>query len=575
MKFTHKPLVVALAGMFTIGALYSTTAMADTNSDEVTALKAQMNALMKRIDELSKKQEDTSQEVKKSTAAFERAEIPKRADSYKPGTVNMHTGESNPNAVDSDNFLQRTRDDSLTFKMPSGGGITLYGNFNLSVDDVTNGISKISNGTDVGANNGYLPAISTNSSNIGLRGFQPVSDWKDTQFLWQLQTNFALSAVSATSLSNSAQSNTVTGGLTTGTTYIGLGSKSMGTVKIGKTVAPYASSTNVFNPFQGMLGSMNVVMGNTGGDNRVEFGTLMEHSIWYESPNFSGLSFAALYSPGQNRALDSSAIPAGGSNCNGGNIPGSGGLIGGAGSNLPGAAGSPDGCNDGGFSNAFSASVVYDDKTGWYLTAAYEIHHNVNRGSDFYGSYWAPTVAQANALYALDVGNESAAKVGVMYRFKSVGTTIGGVYEDMRRGTPSSISYMNERQRKGSWLLIQQDLPGANQVNVGWGHAGTTPGDPAGQHNFNVANLTSSTANMYTISATHQVDRNLSFYGNWAETRNKGNDHYDLGAGGHGITTDCHSSTNGVPANGGFDGAPQCWAGSTLEGLSLGMGYRF
>jgi len=25
-------------------------------------------------------------------------------------------------------------------------------------------------------------------------------------------------------------------------------------------------------------------MGNTGGDNRVEFGTRLDHSVWYESP---------------------------------------------------------------------------------------------------------------------------------------------------------------------------------------------------------------------------------------------------------------------------------------------------
>jgi hypothetical protein len=41
--------------------------------------------------------------------------------------------------------------------------------------------------------------------------------------------------------------------------------------------------------------------------------------------------------------------------------------------------------------------------------------------------------------------------------------------------------------------------------------------------------------------------------------------HYDLGASGHGITTDCH------------DGAPSgvCFAGSTLQAFSLGMTYNF
>jgi len=86
-----------------------------------------------------------------------------------------------------------------------------------------------------------------------------------------------------------------------------------------------------------------VIMGNTGGDNRVEFGTRLAHAIWYESPNWSGVSFSALWSPGQNRADDSSNIASGEPECSGGNVPGSGGL--------------PVACNDGAYSDAFSAGV--------------------------------------------------------------------------------------------------------------------------------------------------------------------------------------------------------------------------
>jgi len=43
-------------------------------------------------------------------------------------------------------------------------------------------------------------------------------------------------------------------------------------------------------------------MGNTGGDNRVEFGTRLDHALWYESPKFGGgFQFNALFAPGQNR----------------------------------------------------------------------------------------------------------------------------------------------------------------------------------------------------------------------------------------------------------------------------------
>ena len=564
-------------------------AAADPAADlaqQIQSLKDELKTVQDQIDQAA-----TKQKAADAAASVEKIQIPKQIDSYKPGTVNMYTGAANPNVADSQNFLQRERDDSLSFRMPSSGGITLYGNFDVSVDDTTNGINGHvvppagtvgPPGTTAGpgANNGWMPAISTNSTYVGLRGFQPVIGWHDTQFLWQLQTNIALTTVGGSGMSNSQQSNAVSGSLTTATSYIGLGSKDYGVVKIGKAFSPYALSTNIFNPFAGQLGSMNVVMGNSGGDNRVEFGTLMEHAIWYESPKWNHTSFAAMFSPGQNRATNSAAIPAGSGNCNGGNIPGSGGLMGGFGSNVGPGVGSPDGCNDGGFSNAFSASLVYDDKTAWYLTAGYESHEGVNRGSDFYGtgnplgSYANPAAQTAN--YYLDNGKESAAKVGALYRFQSTGTWIGGIYEQMRRSVDPSIQSMNERQRKGTWVFIEQNLPHANQINLGWARAGKTPGDAGGQHNYDpTINGAASTADMYTINGTHQVDRNLSFYANYAVTFNHGNDHYDLGAGGHGVTTDCHASSLNVPASGGIDSAPQCWGGTEIQGISIGMRYRF
>ncbi len=50
--------------------------------------------------------------------------------------------------------------------------------------------------------------------------------------------------------------------------------------------------------------------------------------------------------------------------------------------------------------------------------------------------------------------------------------------------------------------------------------------------------------------------------------------HYDLGAGGRGVTTDCHDASN--PDTTGTDpanGAPRCWAGGApkLQGVSLGI----
>jgi len=611
-----KAISALLASTFAASAVMIPTMAAAQSSTElmqqIQALQAQLKAIQAQVDkqaqatqqatQTAQQAQQTAKQASTSVAAvqkeadttkasvstiFERIAIPEQVNSYKPGTVNQYTGAANPAVAGNTNFMAREKDDSLTFSMPKGGGITLYGNLDVSADYVNNGISGMvvppnSNGGAGSApygNNGGLAALATNNTYIGLRGFQPISDWHDTQFLWQLQTNVALTTQSGTSLSNSQQSNTVNGGMTTGTSYIGFGSTDFGAVKVGKTYTPYQTSTAVFNtPFQGTLGSYNVVMGNTGGDNRVEFGSMMEHSIWYESPAWNGLSFAALFSPGQNRATDSSAIPQGSSNCNGGNIPGSGGT------GPQQSSYSTNSCDDGGFSNAFSTSVVYDDKKAWYAVAAYELHQNVNRGSDIAGS-WAYgsgnlTTDQAQQYAQADVGNESAVKTGLMYKFASTGTSLGGIYEWMYRNVPSYLSYQNERQRSGFWLTAVQELPGANQVALGWARANAAVGDAAGQHNFNPATPNgNSTANMYTITGIHQVDRNLSFYLNYAATINNGNAHYDMGAGGHGVTTDCHdaglASGGGAQANGGITGGGQCWGGNHIQGASIGMRYRF
>ena len=92
--------------------------------------------------------------------------------------------------------------------------------------------------------------------------------------------------------------------------------------------SPYKKSTDRLNPFSGMLGDYAVVMGNTGGDNRVEFGTRLDHSITYESPKFADMfNFNLLISPGQNRTYDNVIQSAGSPDCSGGNIPGSGNLL--------------------------------------------------------------------------------------------------------------------------------------------------------------------------------------------------------------------------------------------------------
>jgi hypothetical protein len=133
---------------------------------------------------------------------------------------------------------------------------------------------------------------------------------------------------------------------------------------------------------------------------------------------------------------------------------------------------------------------------------------------------------------------------------------------------------------------LSQDVTSADSVHFGWAHANKAKGDP-GQHNppasatpdptigFGFADA-DNRSDMFTFAYKHAVDRNLTWYANYATTRNKPFAHYDLGAGGRSVTTDCHDASNTDTT--GFDpnpGAPRCWTGGRLQAFSIGMNYKF
>ena len=470
-------------------------------------------------------------------------------------------------------FFEPKEGKGVTFYTLPGGEITFYGNLDVSFDVTTKGISdlKDSKGNGPVGNVGWMPAIGTNLSYIGARGFQKLGD--PLSFVYQLETQLDIAASSGLSESNSNKSDVVKGGLTSRNSFIGF-STPWGSLKLGKTDAPYKTSTNPrMNPFNGMIGDYGIVMGNTGGDNRVEFGTRLDHSIWYESPNIFGIKFAVLFSPGQNRAIASDNLPSGGADCAGGNIPGSGGT------GTPGGA--PISCNDGSFGDVLSASLTYEygPSSGWdfYVATAYERHYKVNRNSDIYGIYGYPLPAAVSNYAAHDVADEDAFKIGAQVVLPTH-TTVGGFFEDFHRYVPDYLQFQNERQRLGFWLTVSQQLTSADSLHVGWAHAYKTPGDP-GQHNTAINDVgnggmaggldADNSANMYAAAIKHSFGHGVLVYLAWAYTVNAQFAHYDLGAGGRSLTTDCHDAN--LPASGDVNANPHCWAGGNLMGFSLGM----
>jgi predicted porin len=413
------------------------------------------------------------------------------------------------------------------FAQASGPAVTsetqiqLYGHLDLSADVLTKGISvgqaSLFDPTKKATGKlGWQADISSNLSYFGVRGSHELAP--GLRGVFQLETQMDVASTPGTGIPDGS----VKGAFASRNSFLGIAG-SWGALKLGKTDAPYKLSTARMDPFSATIGDYNSIMGNTGGDNRAEFDTRLSHAAWYESPNMSGFRVNVLYAPGQNRSSDNLNPASGEPNCTGGNTP-------------------P--CNDGSYGNAFSIAGLYEAGP-MYLIAAYESHSKVNRTGDE-----APPFPAAGAV---GVVNENAYKFGIQYALPT-NTTLNFIVERMTRNAPDSNA--NERQRSGFWFAATQKVSAKDDVNFGWAHAGKTPGDP------NVGPVDNA-ANMLTVGYKHHFDRQTNWYAVFAQQDNKAGAHYDLGASGHGITTDCHD------ANG------QCFPGTKLKGLSVGMQYNF
>ena len=589
---------VALSALILVAGANG-SAKAEATDAQIKALQAQVEVLARTVKELKEAQTHTAADAK--AAKKQASEADANSAQAKATAADAHAKSTRApvksawGGLDSNGhtFLERKPGKDLTFFTP-GGEITAYGQFDVSVDAATKDAkglpvvpaNTILTGTpgDMPVGNfGWMPDISTNISYLGVRGFQRIGH-QPFNFVYQFEAGIDISAAAGTKQSNSNLSNQVNGSLFSRNSFIGVSSHDYGAIKVGKSDGPYKNSTAAFNPFSGMWGDYSVIMGNSGGDNRVEFGTRISHAIWYESPKFGGgFQFNVMFAPGQNRANDSSNLSAGESDCAGGNDPTSGGnpLV---------------SCSDGAFSNAVSTNLSYTNGP-LYITGAYEFHQNVNRSSDLAGAYGIPIVgagqdcsvfttgtgsivsgAIATQQCLEDTANEDAMKLGIMYTFPTK-TTVGVIGERLHRYTPADIEFQNERSRYGSWLVVSQELSPMDSLHFGWAHAFRSPGNP-GQHNDTTLQTTNGAiygptenqSDMLTAAWKHKYSENLIWYTNVAATFNGPDAHYDLGAGGRAVTTDCHDAAT---APGGIESTPHCWTGTTIVGVSTGLQWKF
>jgi predicted porin len=571
----YKRLLVALAACAAT-CIFAGNVYADDTKADAAALKEQLRIMQQRIEELSRQVESLTQKTEHTEAVVTALPPP-------PPPV----AKEAPAEPKFEQFLRGfygTLDVSFDDTTKGINGLTAYSYSLVNPNNPNSGyVQGPAKGTQQVGILGYMPAFSTNKSFIGYRNTHKI-DGSDFDFLIQVETALSITASPGLKTTYTQQSNVVQGAIGLGDTFLGIQNQQWGKLKFGTTYSPYKKSTDRLNPFSGMLGDYAVVMGNTGGDNRVEFGTRLDHSVWYESPVLADMfSFDLLVSPGQNRTFDNVVQSAGSPDCNGGNEPGSGNLL--------------LNCDDGGFGAAYSADFKVE-VGGFYGTIAYELHRNVNRNSDGIGSNnpiygylqsinsplldfntfnslsaeFPGYASVATPPYLTDIADESAFKVGAQYAFP-FGLSIDGIWEHLHRSVPADLEFQNERQRDGTWVALSQELGLKDEVSVGWAHAGKTPGDPGGQHNYDPL-APADTADMYTIAWKHKLDKQLTWYLDTALTINHGNAHYDLGAGGRGLTTDCHDGTNTIIIDGSSAG-PTTWGGCREQGFSTGINYKF
>jgi len=590
-----RPVLVALAACAASFALHGVV-FADDAADN-KALKEQMRIMMQQMQELQKQVQQLQQQQQQQTQQAQQAPPPPVPPApmqpAQGGVVGPQVAAAAPAEPKFEKFLKGfygTLDVSLDDATKGIRGLTAYSYSYAGAGPGSGYVNNGPKGTQITGSVGWLGDLSTNKSVLGYRGSHKIPG-SDVDFIYQIETQPAITSSPGLNTSYTQQSNVVKGAIGYGDTFVGVSDNLWGKLKIGTTYAPYKKSTDRMNPFSGMLGDYAVIMGNSGGDNRVEFGTRLDHSIWYESPRWFGDTFSmdVLISPGANRTYDNVVQSAGSPDCSGGNTPGSGNL--------------PQNCDDGGFGTAYSADLKFE-YGGWYATAAWELHHAVNRNSDGIGSnspYYGYLVGLGNGVsplldwgtynnylaeygatfvnangftppYASDVADEWAIKGGVQYTF-DFGLAVSGIYEYMHRNLPPALEFQNERQRNGLWFAMSQTFSPKDNLSIGWAHAGRTPGDPGGQHNYNPTS-NDDTANMYTIAWKHHFDASLFWYIDAADTVNNGNAHYDLGAGGRSVTTDCHDGTNTVFTDYSSAG-PTTWGGCHEIGVSTGLNYKF
>lgn len=183
------------------------------------SLSAQIEMLKQQMDASAKQMEQFRQTIQALTAAQAQSEAQVKAAQAQAADAQAKATEATAKTatIDLDSnghaFLEHKKGTALTFYVPRGE-ITGYGSIDVSVDDAAKNVghtpANYSSSPPVG-NWGWMPALSTNSSYFGVRGFETLNKDTALDLVYQLEAGFGLTATPGTKETNSSESNTVNG----------------------------------------------------------------------------------------------------------------------------------------------------------------------------------------------------------------------------------------------------------------------------------------------------------------------------------------------------------------------------
>jgi predicted porin len=150
--------------------------------------------------------------------------------------------------------------------MADSGNVTIYGIMHASIDARDPG---------TGGTKEETIAISSNSSRLGFKGTEDLGNGLSA--VWQIESSIGADGSAST--------------LAGRNTFVGLSSKTAGTVLLGKHDTPYKLGTGSLDVFGDTMGDYNAVIGNVNGT--VYFDSRLGNVAAYISPTWSGFHFAA------------------------------------------------------------------------------------------------------------------------------------------------------------------------------------------------------------------------------------------------------------------------------------------